>query len=817
MNESHGGNPFDGRTETLAGSGRDAFDEVAEDFAARCRGGEAPSISEYEARYPEHAGLIRKLLPTVAMMEQLKRDTRSETDRPLRSALPDRFGEFRVVRELGRGGMGVVYEAVQESLGRHVALKVIHHVQLDVKRLQRFEREARAIAHLHHTNIAPIYAIGEHEGLPYYAMQYIQGIGLDVLLTAWRRDGAPRGADRWALVARIGMQAAEALYYAHEQGVLHRDVKPANLLLDAYQSVWVTDFGLAKLAGQEDLTASGDVVGTLRYLAPEALRGETDERSDVYSLGLTLYELLTLSPPFGELSQSELLRRVSEGEPERPRRLDPGIPRDLETIVLKATAREPQHRYATARALAEDLKRFVDDRPIEARRATATERVWRWGRRNPGTAALAAGALVLTAVVGWIGYMSTMQALEQEKRLRGAAEIATKRAEDNVALSLKVFGKLFETLAGEDDLLPPSLGRPSNSGPRGPGDEFHLGHGHPAPPPGENSGPSSEHPNRRPPFPPGGEEGGPAHAFRDRPPLGREGGGPVFGWRPPGEPRRKNGQPMSQENVAFLESVLEFYDEFARNNATNLKLEGEAAWAYRKVGTLYDRLGRTEDAEKAYAHAIAMFDQLIERFPDSPEYRIKLVETYDMADPGSAEPSSLARVEGRLARATSLVDELVAESPNNLDYLSTQAHVWAKHGAILERMERPGEAEVCYRRAIALDAELVERSPGYDRPRLDRATTREALGLLLLGRDQHDEAAAQFSAAAEELEGLASLARVPPPLCRRLESLADAFDRLGDVDRSAAMRLLAADVAARHPPGPPGHGPKPPRPADSRP
>lgn len=431
----------DGDASVVGGSEGGDFDPVAAEFAARCRAGEAPSIGEFEARFPEHAPRIRRLLPTIAMMEQLKRDAWPDRDGPRGIAAPQRLGEFRVLRELGRGAMGVVYEAVQESLGRHVALKVIHQALRDEKRRQRFEREARAVARLHHTNIVPIYGVGEHDGLPYYAMQYIHGVSLDVLLANWRDVPAPCGAARWRLVARIGAQVAEALHYAHDQGVLHRDVKPENLLLDARQTAWVTDFGLAKLAGDEDLTASGDVVGTLRYLAPEVLNGQTDARSDVYSLGLTLYELLTLRSPFGELSPSTLLHRVSAGEMRRPRRLDPGIPRDLETIVLKATAREPQHRYATAGALADDLTRFLEDRPIRARRTTLLEHAWRWARRRPGTAALAvvaAGSLLLAVVVGWTSSMRTIDALEQESRWRGAAEIATRRAEENVAVSLKV-------------------------------------------------------------------------------------------------------------------------------------------------------------------------------------------------------------------------------------------------------------------------------------------------------------------------------------------------------------------------------------------
>jgi WD40 repeat protein len=210
----------------------------------------------------------------------------------------------------------------------------------------------------------------------------------------------------WQGVARIGVQVAEALAYAHGQGILHRDIKPSNLLLDARGNVWVADFGLAKSSEGEDVTHTGDVVGTLRYMAPERFRGQSDPRGDVYSLGLTLYELLTLRPAFDAGDRERLIRQVTEGEPPRPRQFEPSVPRDLETIVLKAIAREPGHRYATAEQLAEDLRRFAADRPILARRISTTERTWLWCRRNKGMS----GLLLILALV-LIGGLVGMTAL----------------------------------------------------------------------------------------------------------------------------------------------------------------------------------------------------------------------------------------------------------------------------------------------------------------------------------------------------------------------------------------------------------------------
>ena len=337
--------------------------------------------------------------------------------------VPSQIGDFHLLREAGRGGMGIVYEAVQQSLGRHIALKVLPpNAVLDPRYLHRFRREAQAVARLHHPNIAPVFGVGEEGGVHYYAMQFIRGRGLDqvlqdaragdgrntlrsLLLTA--RDGPPpRDADLYRRLAEVSRQVAEALDYAHGQGVLHRDVKPSNILIDSNGHAWVTDFGLAKLAGEgEELTATGDLIGTLRYMAPERLQGQGDARSDVYSLGLTLYELATVRPWSASTSgPSDAIRQALDGQTPRPRRLNPKLPRDLETVILKATAAEQSHRYATARDLADDLGRFIEDRPVLASRTSLPRRLAEI--LGPGVSALAglialaALAALLTALAG---------------------------------------------------------------------------------------------------------------------------------------------------------------------------------------------------------------------------------------------------------------------------------------------------------------------------------------------------------------------------------------------------------------------------------
>jgi serine/threonine protein kinase/WD40 repeat protein/tetratricopeptide (TPR) repeat protein len=466
-------------------SDRDPIDKLAEEFTERYRRGERPSLSDYAARYPELANDIHELFPALLEMEQLGTVDGAPVEQSppggASAAPPRQLGEYRILREIGRGGMGVVYEAVQEPLGRHVALKVLPlHSLLNPIQLERFRREARAAARLHHTNIVPVFGVGEDTGIHYYAMQFIQGQGLDKVLDDVRRlrgrpperflvpdqtlsecaargllsgqfagaapeaaSGVTRPSDvatrerppmtsltetqYFRSVAQAGLQAAEALAYAHKQRVLHRDIKPSNLLLDTQGTVWVTDFGLAKAADSDDLTHTGDLVGTLRYMAPERLEGQCDVRSEVYGVGITLYEMVTLRPAFAVADRVALLDQLRHGVPARPCRCDPHIPRDLETIILKAMARDPAERYATAEALADDLCRFLADRPIRARRTALTEQVWRWCRRNPVMAILLGTVLLLLSTLASGGMVMSLQldnALGQARHERDNAQQA---------------------------------------------------------------------------------------------------------------------------------------------------------------------------------------------------------------------------------------------------------------------------------------------------------------------------------------------------------------------------------------------------------
>jgi serine/threonine protein kinase/WD40 repeat protein len=448
---------------------RDPLDRLAEEFLERYRRGERPAVAEFEARASERADQLRELISALLMFEDL-RPKRDETVEAVVAPGPvgvpvrmKQLGDYRIIREVGRGGMGVVYEAEQISLSRRVALKVFAPgITRSSSQLQRFVREARSAAQLHHSNIVPVYGVGDQDGLYFFAMQFIDGQALDNVLKEIKRhkygtdgraysdDSATREASpdtsltavtqllasggldtrsereqhanllsessgslpaessiaiatdsdrRYARsVARIGAQVADALDYAHHHRTLHRDIKPSNLLLDGQGRVWVTDFGLAKAVEDDDLTRTGDLVGTLRYMAPERFRGICDARSDIHALGLTLYELLALRPAFDAPGRDRLIYQVTNLAPPRLGFLNPATPRDLETIIHKAIDPDPAARYRTAGAMARDLRCFLEYRPIEARRVSSTERLTRWARRNPGLATLGTMAAALLAV-----------------------------------------------------------------------------------------------------------------------------------------------------------------------------------------------------------------------------------------------------------------------------------------------------------------------------------------------------------------------------------------------------------------------------------
>ena len=428
---------------------------ICEEISDRVRAGEVVNLDELAAKWPQYADELRDLVPAMRALAQLPVDASSAATFDQDLSLREPLGDFRIERGLGRGGMGVVYEAWQLSLQRRVALKVLPLAAvMDPRQLARFKNEALAAAALNHPHIVPVYGVGEARGTHYYAMQLIRGQNLAQVIAELRvgqgldappttaqssssdspagrlsREITPAAKDReqdtddhraaltkpsrgssaefaayFRNVARIIRDAAEALGSAHAEGVIHRDVKPSNLMLDARGKLWVTDFGLAQMRGGDNLTMTGDLVGTLRYMSPEQVAGKhspIDHRTDVYSLGATLYELLTLRPMHATEKQADLVHQIAQVEPLSPRRLRKEIPADLETIVQKMTAKSAGDRYATMRDVAEDLERFFNDQPIKAKPIGVVERTRRMARRYSASVAVALGAsLFITTALG---------------------------------------------------------------------------------------------------------------------------------------------------------------------------------------------------------------------------------------------------------------------------------------------------------------------------------------------------------------------------------------------------------------------------------
>lgn len=476
---------------------------VVDDYLEQRAQGQRPDVAMYVDKYPEHGEVIRNSLQALEVVGQTLSSSAAGEAPDTSDFRPKKtLGDYRVIRELGRGGMGVVYEAEQLSMGRRVALKVVPFAAMvDQRMLKRFHNEVRAAAALEHPNIVPVYFVGEERGVHYYAMQLIQGRTLADVIGQLRElrtgegsldggsisralsgatpvpesetpggrpvrnalDGSSvpelRGADTthrptpareyYRSVAALGQQVADALHHAHENGILHRDIKPGNLLLDATGRAFVADFGLARIEADAGVTMTGDVVGTLRYMAPEqalAQRVIVDHRADIYSLGMTLYELLTLRPAYDESDRQVLLKQIAFGEPEKPTRVDRAIPTELETIILKAISKSPEDRYNSARELADDFSHYLHDMPIRARRPTLTQIAGKWTRRNKTlvrTASLTLGiAVVISGALLW-------SAFEREafQRRRAEKNLAAAKVDRRKAIEAEDLAKEQEQLA----------------------------------------------------------------------------------------------------------------------------------------------------------------------------------------------------------------------------------------------------------------------------------------------------------------------------------------------------------------------------------
>ncbi len=367
-------------------------------FRQECKTNPAMEPSDWLSHSPNAPESLRNAIHGMAYLDKFQQSKDGEK----------RIGEFRIIREIGRGGMGIVFEAEQESLDRTVALKILWFGAIsDPDAIKRFQREASTVAKLHHTNIVPIFSVGSQGAINYYAMQFIDGQSLDAVA----KQGSP--SLHWSTIAEWGLQASEALEHAHQRGIVHRDVKPSNLLLDRENRIWLTDFGLAKRSDDVTLSMAGALLGTPRYMSPEQASSSTrhvDHRSDVYSLGASLYELATGRPVFDAKTPHGVISQILTAEPIPAYQLSPSIPRDLSTILMKCLSKEVTQRYESAKALADDLRALLDGRPIRAKRPNWIDHSQKWlqrHRREVGwsVVSVVASLLLLTSLsLGWLGW-----------------------------------------------------------------------------------------------------------------------------------------------------------------------------------------------------------------------------------------------------------------------------------------------------------------------------------------------------------------------------------------------------------------------------
>jgi eukaryotic-like serine/threonine-protein kinase len=751
-------------------SRRDPVEVLGEEFLAQWRRDENPTIQQYVASHPEYAEQIRALFPMMLAMEKLKANKEASTPRPIRLHVDrlERLGDYRIIREIGHGGMGIVYEAEQESLRRHVAVKVFPKQALgDSQQLKRFQREAETAGGLHHTNIVPVFGVGEQDGLHYFVMQLLDGAPLDQVIrglaarsSARVRDPIERvvqgvchsavvhelstadviatdqppvvssarevladfGPGHWRRIAEIGSQVADALHYAHSKGILHRDIKPSNLILGKDAQVWVTDFGLAIAADQDRLSRSGDVVGTLRYMSPEQLAGQSDVRSDVYGLGLTLYELMTLKPAFEGENRGSLVRKVSKSTPPAPRSICRQIPRDLETIILKAIARSPESRYRTAADFADDLRRFCQDQPIQARRIGPIERVSRWSRRNPALAgmgaALAVGTVISLAAVSW----NWRRAVAEKHN----AVVEASRAETNLTLALGSMDRLLERF--ESDWM-----------------------SHPLPP--DSASPD---------------------ANRAR-------------------------FVVSDQSAVILKEALVFYEQFAQQNVNSPKLQRDTAKAYRRVGDILNRLGRYGDALPAYRQSAATLIQEMQH-ADTPEPEL-IAETAAVLNRlamtlHGRNLSGEARQQ--LEYAQQILADEVARREDSLDCLYELAMTQSNLGLVLWRLHEGQESVQRHRRAIFLLEGLAEQEPQDAQYRLGLAHAYRNYFPIAAACKERLYANQIRESAKQILEDLVrDYPMVPDYRCELSEMLVFTLDRTEDADKGRIQDAERAVELAR--------------------
>jgi serine/threonine-protein kinase len=716
------------------------LDEAIAQYLEAVDGGQRPDAEVWLARFPELGPELEQffagqdhvggLLVALGPQPSADKSTAGTEPSPPAGACLPYFGDYELVEEIARGGMGVVYRAQQKSLNRTVALKVILAGRLaSAADRQRFHSEAEATANLDHPHIVPIHEIGEHDGQHYFTMKFIEGGSLAQHGPRFRHDAAS--------TAQLLATVARAVHHAHQRGLLHRDLKPANILLDMQGQPHLTDFGLARrLGGEPGLTRTGIAVGTPSYMAPEQAAGPrmaTTTAADVYSLGAILYELLTGVPPFRAEHPLETLRQVLEREPVRPRSIDTSVDRDLETICLKCLEKDPLRRYHSAAELAEDLERCLRGEPVRARRIGTVARLWRWCRRRPVSAGVSA-ALIVFVAVGTGAIVWQWQAAEAHSR---RAEQERVRAED-------AFRQAHQAV--NDFCIKVSEGPMRDA--------------------------AGLQPVRR-------ELLQSALAYYERF-LNERGQDPAL--------RREMADthyrvatitsllgPKAQAVAAYNEA-LKVYQDLLPAEPASVSLRTSLAETHARIGVLQYETGRPTAALSSYQEAVRRYEELLTERPGN-----------DALQNGTAAVcshlSELHRWAGRvpaalecMSRAQDLQQELVERHPRVTEYRANLARMLCRRASIEVARGQRDDALAIYGKASALQERLIEQNPVNLWFQQDLAATYRELGGRLCAHRDFD---AGLKALERSLELLQRLVRVEPGIAMLHCELAASHRQLG--------------------------------------
>jgi serine/threonine protein kinase/tetratricopeptide (TPR) repeat protein len=697
--------------------------------------GERPRPEEYLGRFPQFASQLglRLTKPATEADSEID-DTLNVGQRaPTPSFVPPpssattfrNFADYEVQGVLGRGGMGVVYKAWQKGLNRPVALKMILASEhAGSEHLARFRMEAEAAARLQHPNVTQIYEVGETNGHPFLALEYVEGGTL-----ADKMDGTPQPPRP---AAELLETLARAMHHAHERGIVHRDLKPANVLLLAteeasqgtdYGVPKITDFGLAKrLDVDVKQTQSGAILGTPCYMAPEQAAGKVGRvgpATDVYSLGAILYDLLTGRPPFKSSTLLDTLEQVKTVEPVPPARLEPKVPSDLQTICLKCLRKEPEKRYASAKALADDLRRFLNGEPIEARPTPVWERVLKWSRRRPAAAALVVVSIlaIIGLLVGSGVYSAAMRAgRDREANLR-------RLAEDNFRRALDAIDEMLTEVGAVDLADVPQMEETRAKLLTRARDLFQKF------PPEQSTDPAFQQVVARA--------------------YGRLGDIETLLNR-------------QDEALAAYTQAIALGEQFAADSPADAGLRRELGRNYNNLGILLKNAKKLSAAEQRLNQALALRDQLASEFPDEPSYSQDLALSRYYLGAVLAQRSKLKDAEIAYHQALDLQEKLARRFPQESDYLRAWARTLNNLGKLLKPTKRKDEAAKYFTQAVDLQKELADTYPRIPAYRRELADSYNNLAIVVADGGRVDQAEATFRLALDLLKQLSfDFPRVP--------------------------------------------------------